>query len=210
MDKTDTNELLNVHKTRESLLLRLKGGGNEQAWREFHAVYGRLIFGYSLRYGISYAEAEDIVQEVCIKVFRRIVQFDYSPERGRFRGWLKTITRNTVIDYIRRKQRRRNTAEEFRELSALELLEQEDADNNLWRLEWRKALYEAALERVSKRIGAETLRVFNEYVLGDKSAEDLANETSLEINSIYSVKHRVLGYVKEEVKKILMDEEVEP
>ena len=208
MGNSDVSESIVAHKTRESLLLRLKDEDNEHAWREFHCIYGRLIFGYSLHYGISYAEAEDIVQEVCVKVFRRIIKFEYSPAKGRFRGWLKTVTRNTVVDYLRRKQSRRNKTVEFREMKQLELMDDKDVDEELWQLEWRKALYEAAMERVRQRVGEETLKTFNEYVLGQRSAEEIAAGADMKTTSIYSIKNRVLKYIKEEVEKLLEDEEV--
>ncbi len=208
MKDSDSSRLLSAYKTRESLLLRLKDERNEDAWREFHSIYGRLIFGYSLHFDISYAEAEDVVQEVCIKVFRQIIRFDYSPERGRFRGWLKTMTRNTVIDYLRRKQTRLKASREFRRDMEQKLKDEAAADDEIWRKEWEKALYETAMERVRERVGEETFRIFKRYVLDRDSAQDVANETSLDANAIYAVKHRVLKYLRNEVEKIRNDEEV--
>ena len=208
MKDSDSSGLLSAYKTRESLLLRLKDERNEDAWREFHSIYGRLIFGYSLHFDISYAEAEDVVQEVCIKVFRQIIRFDYSPERGRFRGWLKTMTRNTVIDYLRRKQTRLKASREFRRDMEQKLKDEAAADDEIWRKEWEKALYETAMERVRERVGEETFRIFKRYVLDRDSAQDVANETSLDANATYAVKHRVLKYLRNEVEKIRNDEEV--
>lgn len=206
METTESNELLSAYKTRESLLLRLKDGEDGHAWREFYEIYGRLIFGYSLHFDISHAEAEDVVQEVCIKVFRQIVRFDYSPERGRFRGWLKTITRNAVIDYLRRSQRRRKTSVEYRKQVEQELEAEAAVDDEIWRLEWEKAIYETALERVRKRVGEETFHVFQRYVLDDQSASDVSEETTLDANAVYAVKHRVLKYIRQEVAVILEGE----
>lgn len=202
MKNSDSSELLSAYKTRESLLLRLKDEQSDASWREFHNIYGRLIFSYSLHFDINYAEAEDIVQEVCIKVFRQILKFDYSPAKGRFRGWLKTITRNTVIDYLRRKQSRQKTSKEFRQHMEQMLVDEAVADDEIWRKEWEKALCETALERVRKRVGEETFRVFQRYVLDCDSAQDVANETTLDANAVYAVKHRVLKYLREEVEKI--------
>ena len=206
MKDSVSSEPLSAYKTRESLLLRLKDGRDEGAWHEFHDIYGRLIFGYTLHFDISYAEAEDIVQEVCIKVFRQIVRFDYSPERGRFRSWLKTITRNAVIDYLRRKQSRQKTSHEFREHMEIELEAEAKVDDEIWSMEWEKAVYENALERVRKRIGEDSFLIFRRYVLEDQSAQNVANETTLDANAIYAVKHRVLKYLREEVETILKNE----
>ncbi len=206
METKESQEGLTAYQTRESLLLRLKDGEDGAAWSEFHELYGRLIFGYSLHYAISYAEAEDIVQEVCVKVFRQIIRFDYSPEKGRFRGWLKTITRNAVIDHLRRTRSRQKVSTEYRLQLESELEEESSKDEAVWRLEWEKAIYETALERVKERIGPETFLIFKKYVLDDQSAADVADETTLDANAIYAVKHRVLRYIRQEVAKILDEE----
>ncbi|MDH3982312.1 MAG: sigma-70 family RNA polymerase sigma factor [Kiritimatiellaceae bacterium] len=205
MSDHDSSATLSAYHTRESLLLRLKEGANEEVWQDFYDIYGRLIFGYSLHFDISYSEAEDIVQEVCIKVFRQIMRFDYSRERGRFRGWLKTITHNAVIDYLRRKQNRSKTSSEYRKW-----LEQEEeaaeGDDQIWRLEWEKAVFEMALDRVRERVGEETIRIFLCYVLEARSAAEVADETTLDANAIYAVKHRVLKFIREEVAIIMENE----
>lgn len=206
MESTESNELLSAYYTRESLLIRLKDGEDGVAWREFHEIYGRLIFGYSLHYDIAHAEAEDIVQEVCIKVFRQIIRFDYSPERGRFRGWLKTITRNAVIDYLRRKQTRQKTSLEYRMQFEERLEVERDRDDRIWRLEWEKAIYETALDRVRKRVGEDTFSTFHRYVLEDQSAAEVSEETTLDANAIYAVKNRMLKYIRQEVASILNGE----
>ena len=200
---TMSDELLSRFKTRRSLLNRLKVDDNEEAWREFHDLYGRLIFGYCLHFGIGYSEAEDIVQEVCLKVFRHIHSFDYSPNRGRFRGWLKTITQNTVIDYIRRRQNRLKGSSDYRTLCELQWEEAGQSADEVWQQEWEKALYEAALERVRGRVDEETYRIFHLYVLDAGSAKDVADETHLDANAIYAVKHRMLKYLREEVERII-------
>jgi len=190
-----------------SLLLRLRHENNEQSWREFYTVYGRLIFGYSLHFNISYAEAEDIVQEVCVKVFRQIGRFDYSPQRGRFRGWLKTITRNTVIDYLRRRQRRKDATQKFQETLEAQFLDYETkVDEEIWAWEWKKTLYENALERVRARVDSGTFKVFRLYALEGMHIDAVVEETGLNANAVYAVKHRILKYIREEVDRLQNEE----
>lgn len=195
-------------QTSTSLLLRLQQENDESSWQEFYNIYGRLIFGYSLHFNVSYSEAEDIVQEVCIKVFRQIDRFNYSPQRGRFRGWLKTITRNTVIDYLRRRQRRRDAAQEFRETSEAMFLDFEaKVDDEMWEWEWKKTLYETALDRVRERVDAGTFQAFRLYALENMDIDAVVKESGLNANAVYAVKHRILKYVREEVERLLADEE---
>ena len=113
-----------------------------------------------------------------------------------------------MIDYLRRKQTRLKASQEFRRDMEQKLKDEAAADDEIWRKEWEKALYETAMERVRERVGEETFRIFKRYVLERDSAQDVANETSLDANAIYAVKHRVLKYLRNEVEKIRNNEEV--
>lgn len=61
----------------------------------------RSIYGYVYRFVHTSAEAEDITQEVFIKLWKHIDRF--KPGTG-LRPWLFRIARNTAIDYIRKKK----------------------------------------------------------------------------------------------------------
>ncbi len=196
----DSSESVSLYRTRGSLLLRLKDRDDEISWREFYTIYGRMIFGYALHFNLSHAEAEDIVQEVVIKVFRQILSFDYSPEQGRFRGWLKTVTKHVVIDFIRRRERRKNTSIQYREHAEVLLEEQEFDDNEIWRKEREKALLEVALQRVHERIGEGCRKVFKLFVVERHSAGEVGARLDMEPNAVYACKHRMLKYIREEIR----------
>ena len=97
MDKTKTMSVW--LRTRASLLARLKGADSEPAWDEFYDMYWRAIYGYALHFGVHPQHAGDIVQEVFVKIFRNMPSFEYDRTRGRFLTWVKTVTRNTVMDH---------------------------------------------------------------------------------------------------------------
>lgn len=205
MNDTDSSELLSAYKTRKSLLLRLKDSSNEASWHEFYAIYGRMIFGYALRYRLSHAEAEDIVQDVCVKLFRQILVFEYSPDQGHFRGWLKTVTKHTVIDFIRRKERRSNHLGNYRNHAEIIHEETTAKDDALWQREWEKALLDAALQRVYSRISDHCRKVFHLFVVEDIPANEVGLQLGIEANAVYACKHRILRMIREEVN-ILRDE----
>jgi len=195
----DVSDSISLYRTRGSLLLRLKDRGDESSWRDFYNIYGRMIFGYALHFNLSHAEAEDIVQEVVIKVFRQILSFDYSPEQGRFRGWLKTVTKHAVIDFIRRRERRRNTSAQYREHAEVLLEELECSDDDIWRQEREKAMLEVALQRVYERVGECCRKVFELFVVERYSAGEVGAQLDMESNAVYACKHRMLKYIREEV-----------
>ena len=74
--------------------------GRGLRWEEFLALYGRLILLWGRRdFGLRDAEAEDLRQEVLVRVWRGIGGYD--PARGRFRNWLYACTRNAVVSLWR-------------------------------------------------------------------------------------------------------------
>jgi RNA polymerase sigma-70 factor (ECF subfamily) len=69
-------------------------------WEEFVALYGRLILGWARRdFGLQDCDAENVCQEVLIRVWKGIAGYDAA--RGRFRAWLYTCTRNVVANLRR-------------------------------------------------------------------------------------------------------------
>ena len=71
--------------TRPTLLERLQEGCDPLAWEEFYQRYWALIYASAKRRGCSDPTAEEIVQEVMLKVFEQKDVFQYDPARGRVR-----------------------------------------------------------------------------------------------------------------------------
>lgn len=205
MKTNNSNDLISAYQTRSSLLLRLKEQGDEETWREFHSIYGRMIFGYAVQRGLSHAEAEDVVQNVCVKLFRHILSFNYSSDLGMFRGWLKTVTNNAVFDYVRRRERRAGLFEGYRDHAKILHEERQAADDDVWRVEWEKAILETALQRVYGRINENSRQAFHLFAVENLPADEVAEKIGMEANAVYACKHRVLKLVREEVE-LLRDE----
>jgi RNA polymerase sigma-70 factor (ECF subfamily) len=70
-------------------------------WEEFVALYGPLILAWGRRdFGLQASDADNLCQEVLLRVWRGIGSFD--PARGRFRAWLYTCARNAACNLRRR------------------------------------------------------------------------------------------------------------
>ena len=66
--------------------------------------YGGMAYGLALRILAEPDQAEDVVQEVFLRLWNSPASYD--PTRGSFRTWLLTLIRNRSIDVLRRRQRR--------------------------------------------------------------------------------------------------------
>jgi RNA polymerase sigma-70 factor, ECF subfamily len=72
--------------------------GDADAFEQLVRVHTRAVYAHALRFFGSPDSAEDVVQEVFIKVFRSIGSFDGA---SAFSTWLYRITRNTCLDTLR-------------------------------------------------------------------------------------------------------------
>src|SRR5207247_9359820 len=92
--------------TRASLLVRLRDGGDAGAWQEFVHLYAPIIYGFARKRGLQDADAADLMQEVLRSVSGVAHRLEYDPARGTFRGWLFTVTRDKVVNFLESHSRR--------------------------------------------------------------------------------------------------------
>lgn len=75
---------------------------SHKAFDELYKTYSAVIFGICLRYTKDRTEAEDLLQECFIKILNKIDDYKF---QGSFEGWLKRLTVNTAINYIKAKKK---------------------------------------------------------------------------------------------------------
>src|SRR5262249_35565239 len=87
--------------TRLSLLTRLTRPGpfDERAWQEFVDHYAPLIFRWCQQHRLQDTDAEDVTQQVMLKLATRLPTFTYDPSKS-FRAWLRTLTYHAWVDFL--------------------------------------------------------------------------------------------------------------
>src|SRR5262249_35943926 len=88
-------------------LIRRCIAGDATAWEELVKHQNRRIYNICYRFTGSATDAEDLTQEVFIRLYRTMSS--YEPERGSFNTWLTTLTRNMLVDHFRRTRHARMT-----------------------------------------------------------------------------------------------------
>lgn len=78
--------------------------GEVAALERLYDRYGALVYSVCIRILRDAQLAEDVVQEVYLRIWRQPTSFD--PERGRFVSWLMSVSRNRALDELRRRTRR--------------------------------------------------------------------------------------------------------
>jgi len=89
------------------LLVRRCISGDASAWEEIVQRYHRRIYNICYRFAGTSDDAQDLTQEVFIKMFRTLNTYDVS--KGAFMTWVTTITRNLLVDHFRKTKQDRVT-----------------------------------------------------------------------------------------------------
>src|ERR1700727_1050950 len=81
--------------------------GDDAAWEELVRLHTRRIYGLCFRFTGKDSEAQDLTQEVFLRVYRTLGSFRST--EGSFTTWLARLTRNLLIDHYRRTRNERVT-----------------------------------------------------------------------------------------------------
>jgi RNA polymerase sigma factor (sigma-70 family) len=194
--------------TRASLLVQIRDGSNHAAWQEFINLYGPVIYGFARKRGLQDADAADLMQDVLRSVSSAIGRLDYDRGQGTFRGWLFTITRNKVFNFLSARRIRPQASGD----SATNRILASHADGSdgdeAWELEYQRRLATLAMDRVKGEFQENTWRAFWLTAVEGMSAAEAAHNTGLSPGAIYVAKSRVLARLKEEVDALRQQEEV--
>ena len=95
--------------TQEALgrLVRQCMAGDQQAWQHLVVSQHRRIYAICYRFTGSPSDAEDLTQEVFLKLYRNLASFD--AYKGSFQTWITTLARNLLVDHFRRTRLERAT-----------------------------------------------------------------------------------------------------
>jgi RNA polymerase sigma factor (sigma-70 family) len=180
------------------LLDRLRDPEDTDAWGEFYRRYGRRIRLWCLRWGLQEVDADDLRQQILLKLLHKMKSFVYDPGRS-FLAWLETLSRHTVYDFVRRRARTVKGAETVRVLDQIEARE----DSARRREEqFDLELLETACMRVRRRVAPSTCYAFVAVAIEGQPPAEVASRTGLSVNQTYVAKRRVLMMLKNEVRSL--------
>ncbi len=83
-----------------TMLVRRCVAGDSAAWEEIVQQYHRRIYNLCYRFAGSTDDAQDLAQEVFVKIYRTLASFD--SEKASFVTWVTTVTRNLLVDHFRK------------------------------------------------------------------------------------------------------------
>lgn len=201
-----------TRSTHISLLMQLRDGVDPVAWREFAHRYGDLIRAVALRRGLQPADCDDVLQDVMLALTRAMPAFEYDPERGSFRGYLKTITSRVI-------------SRRLRQAGPSPRLSQDEADNTapphrhdvadcgkdaaleaLWDAEWKQYHLRLAMQTVESEFNESDRLAFQHYAVEGHDAQSTATTLDLSVDQVYQAKSRILKRLCQLIEQQVQEE----
>jgi RNA polymerase sigma-70 factor (ECF subfamily) len=196
--------MLEAPQTRASLLVRIRDGRDQEAWRQFVQVYAPVVYGFARKRGLQDADAADVMQDVLRSVAGAAARLNYDPARGSFRGWLYTVARNKIFNFLEaghRKPDRGSGDSGTRErLEALAGPEWGLAES--WDEQYERNIAALAMDRVRDEVQAATWQAFWQTAVEGRSAREAGEALRMSAGAVYVARSRVLARLKEEVQRL--------
>jgi RNA polymerase sigma-70 factor (ECF subfamily) len=185
-----------------TLLGRLREDPKDQtAWSEFVGRYGPRILHWCRGWGLQESDAQDVTQDVLLKLNRLIATFDYDPS-GSFRGWLKTLARHAWCDLAGEQKRAGLGAGDPRVADLLEHVQAGDDLAEQLDAEFRREVMERAMERVRLRVASRTWDAFRLTALKGWSGQAVAQRLEMTLVRVYGARSSVQGMIRQEVRAL--------
>jgi RNA polymerase sigma-70 factor (ECF subfamily) len=185
-----------------ALLTQLRQHPSDQAgWDEFVERYGRHIYRWCRHWKLQDADAEDLTQDILMKLTQKLRTFSYDPSRS-FRGWLKTVAQHAWSDFNDRRRHTHRTADDgqVQEL----ILTVEAREHLVQKLEqaFDLELLETATVRVRLRVAPHTWEAFRLMAVEGLPVAEVAARVHLQVAMVYVAKSKVQKMLKEEIGKL--------
>lgn len=191
--------------TRASLLVRIRDLEDQEAWKEFVAIYTPLIYGHCRKHGLQEADAADVAQEVMRVAAEAMPEFQYNPQRGKFRGWLLQTARHRLHKFFARQRRTPQAASETAVDRFIDQVPDGD-ERTRWDEEYRQRLFDWAAEKARPEFQSATWDAFRLTAVESVSVKDVANQLGISIGAVYIARSRVIARLRELIETVADDD----
>ncbi len=174
---------------------------DEEAWQRLLHLYAPLVTRWCGLRGVQGQDADDVCQEVFQAVAVSLDRFHHDRPGDTFRGWLRGITRNKLLDHFRRRagqpeaQGGTDAQRQMLEIAGQEL--PEDSEEDLG------SLYRRALELVRSEFEDRTWQAFWRCAVDGQSPAEIAEDLGVSAAAVRKAKSRVLHRLRQEVGDLI-------
>ncbi len=162
--------------------------GSQDAQSQLHDIYSPLVYSWIRRSNLQTQDAYDVTQQVFVKVYKQLASFD--SDKGKFRAWLWTITKNQIIEHCRNAKRYH---------SMLELIYASGfpAPPEATSSKVPAIVAQRALEVFQDRLSGKSLRIAIAAWIEGQTTESIAQDLETTRNAVYAAKSRALKLLRE-------------
>lgn len=171
---------------------------DDTAWVRLVYRYQGQITLWCRKLGLQLADAENVTQEVLVRLTRKIHLYD--PAKAQFATWLRRVTVHVARNYLRKQTKAATGSGDTEQMMRLQ--EVQDDSEGYWdriNAEADRALLARALARTRKRVTAEAWRVFELAAIQKVPGNEVAERLGVSPQSIYSARHRVMQVLREQM-----------
>jgi len=170
------------------------------SWQRFVDLYGPLIYYWCRQAGISEEDSHDVVQQVFSKVLSGIGGFRLDREGSTFRGWLWTIARNTLNDFVRTRQNRGQGEGGTEAQQWVQQLPDPHVDpTTITSPTGPSDLVKRAFDLIRSDFGVTALKAFQLVVFEGYSSREAGRQLGMTADAVRTAKSRILRRLRDEL-----------
>lgn len=182
--------------TRLTLIQRAQDPDDHSAWDDFVNFYKCFIEMILNKSRVSLNDADDLVQEILLKVWKGLPNYEYRKNKTKFRGWLSILIRNTIINHSEKRKRKDSGKVEI-EAAETSVLSQSDIESVIAE-EWVVHLTSLALNNLKKSFSTKAITTF-ELSLKGKTAKEISKAINVTEDSVLVLRSRVKTALRREI-----------
>ena len=186
--------------TRDSLLVNLAGDQYQSAWLEFAQLYEPVIYRFARKRGLQHADAVELTQQVMLSVMRSSRKWSQDQPPDHFRGWLKTVASNSLINMVTRDARYRAVGGENDLPQAEPVTDSNEAE--IWADEESRAILRIAAANIRHEFSEDSWLAFERTLVQGVSVEAVADSLKKTSGAIYTARARIMRRLKQESQRI--------
>jgi RNA polymerase sigma-70 factor (ECF subfamily) len=170
-----------------------------EAWDEFVRRYRPMIHSWCLKWGLQSFDADDVAQDVMVKLLTAMRTFRYDPARS-FHAWLRTVTQHALGHFSA--DGRKEPGQLGPGMRIAELVDARvDLEQGLESL-FDLDLFAIAKRRIERRVKPVTWDAFQLTALEGLSGQDAARRLRIPVAHVFVARNRVQKLLQEEIRII--------
>jgi RNA polymerase sigma factor (sigma-70 family) len=182
--------------TNIALISRVRDRSDVESWRQFYEFYQPLLTRYLKHLGLEENNANDVIQDVFVRLLQALPTFQLDSKRGRFRSYLWKLTYSALVDQARRVKAQRQAEDAWvRRFESADESERRKLNEELNEINHQQIL-EKAMPRVRAVTSATAWTCFEERMLRDRPGAVIAADLGINDKAVFVYASRVLKAVR--------------